>query len=106
MGPRTERRKHPRYPVRFNSIFSTDGVWIEDGVVLDLSLGGCRMTSTSPVSSHTSMDLHLRPDHHAPVYVATAVVRWVRDSMFGVEFTGIPDFESGTLTRLLWSLSA
>ena len=99
-----ERRRHRRYPVHFKSIFSTDGVRIEDGVVLDLSLGGCRMTSATPVPLDTPMELHIRPDQHAPVYVRGAVVRWVGDSVFGVEFNELPELESATLTRLLWSL--
>ena len=41
-----EHRKYQRYPVQFKSIYSTDGVHIEDGLVLDISLGGCRLTST------------------------------------------------------------
>jgi len=99
-----EHRKHPRHVVCFKSIFSTDRVRIEDGVVLDLSLGGCRMTSTIPIPSGTPMELHIRPDQHSPVYVPRAIVRWVGDSTFGVEFAEVPDLESATLTRLLWSL--
>jgi len=99
-----EHRKHQRHPVRFKSIFSTDGVRIEDGVVLDLSLGGCRIVSTIHVPSDTPMELHIRPDHHTPIYVPCAVVRWVGDSAFGVEFNELPELESRTLTRLLWSL--
>lgn len=41
MKSTVELRIHQRYPVRFKSIFSTDGVHIEDGLVLDPSLGGC-----------------------------------------------------------------
>jgi hypothetical protein len=99
-----EHRKHPRHPVCFKSIFSTDGVRIEDGVVLDLSLGGCRMTTTIPIPSGTPMELHIRPDQHSPVYVPRAIVRWVGGSIFGIEFDEVPDLESATLTRLLWSL--
>ena len=66
MEPRVEHRKNRRYPVHFKSIFSTDGLRIEDGLVLDLSLGGCRMTSAIPVRSDTSMEIHIRPDQHSP----------------------------------------
>lgn len=50
MEPAVEHRKHQRYPVRFKSIFSTDGAHLEDGLVLDLSLGVCRLTSAIHVS--------------------------------------------------------
>ena len=101
MEPSVEHRKDRRYPVRFKSIFSTDGLRIEDGVVLDLSLGGCRMTSACHVPSDTPIEIHIRPDEHSPVYVPSAVVRWVGDATFGVEFKVLSELESATLTRLL-----
>lgn len=74
MESTVEHRKHRRYPVRFKSIFSTDGVHIEDGVVTDLSLGGCRLTSVIYVPSGIPIEIHIRPDQHAPIYVPRAVV--------------------------------
>ena len=85
-----EHRKHRRYPVRFKSIFSTDGVHIEDGVVTDLSLEGCRLTSAIHVPPDIPIEIHIRPDQHAPVYVSRAVVRWERNSVFGLEFKDLP----------------
>ena len=104
LEPMVEHRKHRRYPVRFKSIFSTDGVHIEDGVVTDLSLEGCRLTSAIHVPPDIPIETHIRPDQPAPVYVSSAVVRWERDSVFGLEFKDLPALESATLTRLLWSL--
>ena len=106
MESTVEHRKHRRYPVRFKSIFSTDGVHIEDGLVLDLSFGGCRLTSAIHVPSDRPIELHIRPDQHSPVYISSAVVRWERDSVFGLEFKELPALESATLTRLLMLLSA
>jgi len=40
-----EYRKHQRYPVRFKAFFPLTVVHIADGLLLDLSLGGCRLTS-------------------------------------------------------------
>ncbi len=104
LEPMVKHRKHRRYPVRFKSIFSTDGVHIEDGVVTDLSLEGCRLTSAIHVPPDIPIEIHIRPDQHVPVYVSSAVVRWERDSVFGLEFKDLPALESATLTRLLWSL--
>ena len=70
MEPTVEHRKHRRYPVRFKSIFSTDGVHIEDGLVLDLSLGGCRLTSAIHVPSDIPIEIHIRPDQHSPIYIS------------------------------------
>jgi PilZ domain-containing protein len=101
-----EHRKHPRYPVCFKCIFSTDGVRIEEGVVTDLSLEGCRLTSAIHVPSAISVEIHIRPDQHSPVYISSAVVRWERETVFGLEFKELPELEATTLIRLLWSLSS
>ena len=106
MGPTVEHRKHPRYPVRFKSIFSTDGVHLEEGLVLDLSLGGCRVTSAIHVPSGIPIEIDIRPDQHSPIYVPSAVVCWAGDSVFGLEFKEVPELESATLTRLLLLLSS
>jgi hypothetical protein len=106
MEPTVDHRKHQRYPVCFKSIFSTDGMHIEDGLVLDLSLGGCRLTSAIHVPSGVPIALHIRPDQHSPIYIPSAVVCWRGDSVFGLEFKELPELESATLTRLLWSLSS
>ena len=101
-----EHRKHPRYPVHFKSLISTDGKYIEEGVVTDLSLEGCRLTSLIHLPSGTPIEIHIRPNQHSPVYISSAVVRWERDSVFGLEFKELPELEASTLTRLLWSLSS
>jgi hypothetical protein len=99
-----EQRKHQRYPVRFKSLFSIDGKYIEDGVITDLSLEGCRLTCDSQLTPGTSIELHIRPDQHSPVYISRAVVCWERESVFGLAFKELPELEAATLTRLLWSL--
>lgn len=104
MEPTVEHRKHKRYLVRFKSIFSTDGVRLEEGLVLDLPLGGCRLMSAIHVPSGIPIELHIRPDQHTPIYVPSAVVRWEGNSVFGLEFKEVPELESATLTRLLWTL--
>ena len=101
-----EHRKHQRYSVCFKSIFSVDGIHIEDGVVTDLSLEGCRLTSAIHIPSDIRIEIHIRPDQHAPVYVSSAVVCWERDCVFGLAFKELPELELATLTRLLWLLPA
>ena len=106
MKPTGEHRKHERYPVQFKSIFSTDGVHIEEGLMLDLSLGGCRLTSAIHVPSGIPLELQIRPDQHSPIYVATAVVCWEENSDFGLAFKELPELQSSKLTRLLWSCTS
>ena len=104
MKTAVEHRKHQRYPVRFKSIFSIDGAYINDGVITDLSLEGCRLMSARHLPTGTAVELHIRPDQHAPVYISRAVVCWERESAVGLAFKELPELEAATLTRLLWSL--
>jgi len=104
MEPTVEQRKHPRHSVNFQGVFSSDTVKVEEGIVQDLSLGGCRVGSTTPVTADTMIHLQIRPRCAAPIYVPTAIVRWVRGSAFGVQFQDLAEQESLALTRLLWSL--
>jgi hypothetical protein len=104
MQPFEEHRQHPRHRVAYQCIFSADGIHITDGLVEDLSLGGCRIKGAQPLRPGTSMELQIRPEHHAPVYVPYATIRWIEATTFGVEFTSLPDLESSTLTRLLLPL--
>ena len=99
-----EHRKHQRYLVHFKSTFSTDGVHLETGLVLDLSLGGCRLMSAIHVDSGIQIQIHIRPDQHLTIYVPSAVVRWIGGSAFGVQFKELPELERAALTRLLWTL--
>jgi len=103
MDVQVEQRKHPRQSVRVVAIFSPDGTQIEDGLVLDLSLGGCRIMSARHPPAGSSLQLQLRPENHTFIYIPQAVVCWVREDAFGVAFAQVPDLESGILTRLLWS---
>ncbi len=99
-----EQRKHQRYPVNYQGIFSNATLRGEDGVVQDLSLGGCRVGSPIPLEVDTAIHLQIRPQKTAPIYIARAIVRWIRGSAFGVQFQGVAAHETKALTRLLWSL--
>jgi hypothetical protein len=72
--------------------------------VLDLSFEGCRLMSAIHVPSGISIELHIRPDQHSPVYISRALVCWERESVVGLAFKALSDLEAATLTRLLWSL--
>jgi hypothetical protein len=104
MEPTVEHRKHTRYVAHFSSIFSTNGTRLEEGIVLDLSLGGCRLMSAVHVPPESPIELHIRPHQHSPIYVRSAVVRWVGATAFGVQFNELPALDSATLTRLLSTL--
>jgi hypothetical protein len=60
-----------------------------DGLLMDLSLLGCRIKGVSPFSCGTRLRLKLwLPDDPQPVNIREAVVRWVKDDQFGVIFFG------------------
>ncbi len=98
-----EQRRFPRQPVRVDTMFSPDGTRIEDGLVLDLSQAGCRIVSAWQPQAGSFLQLQLRPQNHTYILIPQAVVQWVKDGVFGVAFTEVPDLEAGTLTRFLWS---
>jgi len=104
MEPTTEQRKHRRHHVNFQGIYSSGSVQVREAIVLDLSMGGCRVASTIPMPSDTAIQLQIRPNQVAPIYVPSAIVRWASGYAFGVQFSELPEHESKALTRLLWSL--
>jgi len=104
MNPPIEQRKHRRHHVNFQGVYSSDSVQVKEAVVLDLSLGGCRVASTIPMPPDTTIQLQIRPHEAAPIYIPTALVRWATGYSFGVQFQKLPEHESKALTRLLWSL--
>ena len=54
-----------------------------EGVLLYLSLKGCRIQGEYTGSSGTRLQLWL-PDHSHPVKVDLAAVQWIKDNQFGV----------------------
>ena len=47
MDATTEKRQYPRHRVSIQGIFSSSDVRGEEGIVEDLSTGGCRMASVN-----------------------------------------------------------
>jgi len=102
MEPPVEQRKHRRHPVNFQGVYSSGSVQVREAVVLDLSMGGCRVASTSPMLPDRA--IQIRPRQTSPIYVPSAIVRWTSGYAFGVQFQELPERESKALTDLLRSL--
>ena len=84
-----ELRGAPRYRVEFHSSFSSAEIVAGEGVGLDLSVRGCRISSPTRVTRGTELQLHLilpENEHDSPVDVERAVVQWTEGNEFGVEF--------------------
>lgn len=105
MQPTVEQRKHRRHPVNLQGVYSSGPVQVREAIVLDLSMGGCRVASTIPMPPDSAIQLQIRPRLTAPIYVPNAIVRWASGYAFGVQFQELPERESKALTHLLGSLS-
>ena len=105
MEPAVEQRKHRRHHVNFQGAYSSGSVQVNEAIVLDLSMEGCRVASTIPMPPDTTIQLQIRPKQTAPIYVPMAMVRWASGYAFGVQFQELPEHESKTLSHLLGTLS-
>lgn len=103
----TDLRKHRRFRVDFRSTFSGTTVLEGDGMVLDLSLSGCRVESA--VSVHVGLVVDLRiyvPGLDWPLLIDEATVRWVRGHTFGLEFVRLGETEEERLRQVVTGLGA
>lgn len=59
------------------------------GTLKDLSIGGARIVSETPVSLHDQLKVSLiLPSQTVPLEIPQATVRWILGREFGVEFFG------------------
>ena len=101
MDPAIEKRKYPRHPVSIQSVFSSGHIRGEEGTIVDLSYEGCRIFSSTVPTPESTIEIQIKPRQGSPVFVPKAVVRWMGESAFGVEFKALAGYESSKLTRLL-----
>jgi hypothetical protein len=85
-----DARTVPRFPVQFRSSFTSTNVTGGEGSVVDLSVRGCRIESSTHTLSGTVLELRIYvSDHEAPLGIDQAIVRWTRGRFFGVEFVSL-----------------
>jgi hypothetical protein len=73
-----------------------------EGIVLDLSPKGCKVESEAAVKVAEAMSLIiLLPDQKAPTTVDLAVVRWVKNDAFGLEFISVGANEAARIVEFL-----
>jgi PilZ domain len=100
-----ENRKHPRFPVQFRSSFSSANIVSGDGNLGDLSIRGCRVFSMTEVKAGTTLQLRVEvSEEEPPLQVNQAVVRWYRDSSFGLEFVSLTADEWARLQHVVKEL--
>ncbi|HEV8619553.1 MAG TPA: PilZ domain-containing protein [Nitrospiraceae bacterium] len=106
MDMRTEdRRAMPRLRVQFRTTFSGSTILEGTGVMLDLSMGGCRIESQVTVEPGVSLELRIyAPDIEWPLMIEAASVQWVSGQTFGLAFFQIRDTEHQRLEQVISDL--
>ncbi|HEY6260426.1 MAG TPA: PilZ domain-containing protein [Nitrospiraceae bacterium] len=82
-----EQRKNLRLHVKFRSSFSSIGMVGGEGVLVDLSIRGCRIESPTDVQPGVSLEVRITAmEPETPIKIDQALVRWTRGRQFGIEF--------------------
>ena len=85
------RRKHPRFPVDLPCSFVGD-TYTGEGIVLDLSMEGCRMRCDTLLLKGAYMDVFVNLlGQIPPLPIELAVIRWSEGRVFGLEFIRIAE---------------
>jgi hypothetical protein len=97
-----DNRKDARFPVQFRSSFSSANTVSGNGILSELSIRGCRISSAAPVKPGTEMELRFELSvGEPPIQVRQAVVRWSRDGNFGLEFINFVEGEWSRLQKVV-----
>ena len=102
---RDDRRAMPRIRVQFRATFCSSPTLEGTGVLLDLSLGGCRIES--PVTMEQGVALELRIYAHNiewPLMIQGASVQWVSGKTFGLAFFQVTIAEQQRLGQVVKGL--
>lgn len=109
-----ELRKHRRVATPPGSLLSfvrvaenRDEIPEGDGTILNLSPGGCKISSDTPVSvGHTYSLIIQLPSFPTPVTIDSAIVRWIGENVFGFKFDTIRPEQEEQLREYLRRLRA
>jgi CheY-like chemotaxis protein len=99
-------RKHARLPVHLPASFG-DGTIAKSGIVLDISLEGCRLRcpDAEPFAQYFQMQIRLIEPQDT-LRVDLAVKRWSRNGDLGIEFIRLEPTQQGLLRRVIWNCHA
>jgi hypothetical protein len=101
----TDRRATPRLRVQFRTTFSGSTMLEGTGVMLDLSMGGCRIESPFIMVPGFSVELRVyAPDIEWPLMIEAASVQWVSGQIFGLTFVRITETERQRLGQVISDL--
>ena len=100
-----DQRQTARFPVRFRSSFTSTNVVGGEGSVVDVSIRGCRIETSTHIHTGTMLELRLYlSQEEPPLDVSQAVVRWARGKYFGVEFVSLAPEEWARLQHFVKDL--
>jgi len=98
-GQVEDRRQHLRLPVHY--FFTVQGT-AGKGVVLDLSVDGCRVESSTYVQLGRELGLSISlPNQRNPLAVDRARVQWGHGHQFGLSFMSLHPEEHDRLRRMV-----
>lgn len=94
-------RKTPRYQMQVR-IFFTAGELEGEGVVQNLSKGGCCVQSDTGAPDGAELNAWIYfPDYEWPLKVEQAVVRWHKEDQFGLQFVELQPAQRERLRTVL-----
>jgi len=100
-----ELRQFPRFPVHCPIAYA-GGNLAGVGIVSNLSTGGCKVGSSTPVDPGANIELriYITGAPEFPMKVEQAVVRWAKEQEFGLAFMSIWPEEQARLRRFVSTL--
>ena len=95
-------RRHHRFSVHFQSMFSGSKLNESFGTVVNLSEGGCGIQTDSQVYPGMQLTLRLHvPNEDAPIRIEQAAVHWNQVGEIGVGFVSIAPSDRERLSHLI-----
>lgn len=101
----TSERRGRRLAMSRRLFFFGDDDLEGEATILNISTNGCRATSLTEVKVGSIVKLSLfLQDQQWPLRIDEAVVRWVDDQCFGLEFVGIRPAQRERLRALIMNV--
>lgn len=101
----TDRRAAQRVPTQLMIRFSAaeNLQHVGEGVALDLSESGCKLSSAQTLPIGSFWDLYLTiPETSRPVLISEVRVVWAAGNEYGIEFLRVAARERTRLRHFLW----
>ena len=97
-----EQRTNLRFRAQFRSSFSSVALVGGEGILLDLSVRGCRIESPIDVKPGSALEVRIEIcEREPPIQIQAAVVRWCQEQQFGLEFEVIAPSEWSHLQHVV-----